>query len=249
VSDEQISNRVAALLEEFVRRHLGGEAPDPLEFARRAGEESGRVRELIALFLAESEPVLPNPAAARALAERYAQSPEPVSAGEGESAIGWSKALHDLVEQWISATAEIRQMLIDQVAAASPVLQLEPSGHRGTTAAGDSPQWTAIQLDHPQGGKAEVRGADLVIVLYGVPAEFLGSRPLIAFPRAQLPDVPALCWAGDSQGLPPGLVRADAAVEERGELRVKVGELRDSDGSLESLLTGIRVILDCGPST
>jgi hypothetical protein len=243
-ADERISSLVAGLLDEFVRLHLAGQAPDPADFVRRAGGEGTRMQELIALFLAETEPVLPAPATARDLAERFGPKAEPLSGGEDEAAES-SPALRELIALWASAATEKREALLDHLAAPISVLRLEPSSHRGVPT-GESAGATTIQLNHPQGGRAELEDGTLRLVLYGIPPEFLGTHPLVAFPKAQLPGVADLEWAGKSEGLPPGVVRADAPVGERREMRATVGTVNPSGRSLESLLEGMRVIFTGG---
>lgn len=237
------------LFERFIRAHLLGEAPDPVEYARRAGEDGPRLRELIAVFLAESEPVRPNAAAARNLVERYGAELEPVSAGESAAddrqaarESTWKDELRRVLGEWTGSSATRRRELIETLSAGLPTLSLRPATARSGRRAAKRPS-TIIQLNHPQGGRAEL-GDDgrLVICLYGLSAEFVGSRPLVAFPNAGLDEIPELIWAGRERGLPEGIAEADAAVDAEGELRATVGTIQGPRRSLDSLLTGISVI-------
>lgn len=240
---EDNSKRIGRLLEEFARQHYAGEAPDPLAFVREAGEEGERMRELIALFLAESEPVLPTPATARDLVERYSSREGAAVADEG-SEPEWSQALRALIDRWASASTQVREALADRLLGSPSLgLRLEPSGHRGVDLGGGSSSSTVIQLNRRQGGKAEVEDGVLVIVLYDMPEEFAGTQPLLAFPNAGEPEAAEIEWAGTTAGLPPGLACTDTPIGERRELRATIGRVSEI-GSLELVLTGLRVLRD-----
>jgi RNA polymerase sigma-70 factor (ECF subfamily) len=66
-----LNEYIEELFSEFTELHAAGEVPEPAEFARRAGAGEPRLRELIATYLTESEPVLPSAGAGRRLAEQF----------------------------------------------------------------------------------------------------------------------------------------------------------------------------------
>jgi hypothetical protein len=224
------------LLEEFVRRHLAGEAPDPVHYVRRAGAEGQRLREAIAVFLADSEPVIPEAEAATELARRFGSD----AATEGSPASPPRlDVFASLIREWLAATVERRRQLLDGLAEQAFALNLTTEGLRGAGREGPRDSTLVIPLAHPQGARAEVdEHRVLWITVFGLPSELTGSRPLLAFPRTTSRQ-PGLHWAGTDHGLPMGWAKGDE-VKPRGELRAEVGRVsREVD--LNEILSEIRV--------
>lgn len=240
---------IEELFTEFAEQHAAGEVPEPAEFARRAGAGEPRLREMIATYLSETPPVPPTPAAARRLVECFAPSSSPPSSGEpvehvsdAFTKLAWLGFVRRQLESWSIANIEARREILDHISAGLPSLDLSVEAIRGTE--GKQKRSWVFQLDHSAGAKVEVRDNHvLLLTVFDLPTQFVGSRPLIALPRTALADTPHLSWAGRDYGLPDGIAFAESGVYERRDLRVVLGQLASEHrGSVGSLLAEIRVI-------
>ena len=239
-ADDVEKSRTDDLLEEFIRDHLAGEVPDPVAFVSRAGPDAPRLRELIALFLAESDPVEPNPETAARLSARYGGDLATARADPAYEEPGFfAQVMTQLLANWHAATVERRTKLLDRIADGAYTLILAPETMRGVEdeSAGGP---TTIPLHHPSGASAQVREDDqLWLTVFGMPSELVGSCPLVAFPWVPT-DSAGLVWSGHDRGLPDGLVEADE-IGERRVLFVQVGKLGERR-QLDQLLREIRVV-------
>jgi RNA polymerase sigma-70 factor (ECF subfamily) len=240
---------IEELFTEFTEQHAAGEVPEPAEFARRAGAGEPRLRELIATYLSEAPPIPPTAAAGHKLAERFAPSSSAPSSAEFVEHVNdaftdfaWLGFLSSHLETWLVASIESRHEILDRISADLPTLDLSVKSVHGKER--ERERSCVFQLDHPAGAQVEVRDDRvLLLTVSELPTQFVGSRPLIALPRAALADTPQLSWAGREYGLPDGVALAESDVREQRDLQVVLGQLAsERRGSFGSLLAEIRVI-------
>jgi RNA polymerase sigma-70 factor (ECF subfamily) len=240
---------IEELFTEFTEQHVAGEVPEPAEFARRAGAGEPRLRELIATYLSETSPVPPTATAGRRLAECFAPSSSPPSSAElvehvndAFTDFAWLGFARRHLETWLVASIEARHEILDHISADLPTLDLSVKAVHGRER--EQERSCVFQLDHHAGAQVEVRNDRvLLLTVSDLPTQFVGSRPLIALPRAALANTPQLSWAGREYGLPDGIALAECGVREQRDLQVVLGELASENrGSFGSLLAEIRVI-------
>jgi hypothetical protein len=226
---EQANESLDPLLDEFIRRHLRGEVPDPVEYVRRAGKDGERLRDLLAVFLAETEPVLPTPAAARDLIERF----------EPRERFDPSRFLGELIDRWGTASSERRRDLLEALGSGRPSLDLALGVSRSRIA--ERGRVERIQLDHPGGARVEVAEDGLVTLeVYGLPESFVGTALLVAFPS--LGATGALSPIGEELALRQGLLLAPEPVGVERELSLEIGRLEGDERPTASDLAEIRII-------
>ena len=212
-----------ALLVEFIRLHEAGLSPEPATFISRAGSAGPRLRELIAVYLAETPPVVPTDEAAAEMARRWGFGSAPVEvtrkpepAPEGLRA--W------LIQRWDEATVATRDQLIEGLTGAVFGISLRPEVLRGAK------ERSFVPLDHSSGARLETRPDRwLWLLAYGLQREAVGSRPLVVIAEAAEFGGPGFEWDGGERGLPAGIAEAAEPVGENGELQVRIGRMAHAD--------------------
>jgi RNA polymerase sigma-70 factor, ECF subfamily len=244
------SGVVEDLFAEFTELHAAGEVPEPVEFVQRAGVGGPRLRELIATYLTETPPVPPTALAARKLAEACEPSSSAPRPSEELAALDtdrpsdgtWMEFLRRELRTWIVAGRDSRHEILARISADLPVLHLKGQAPLHQESRKRERSWV-FPLDHPAGAQVEIKNDSCLLTIFCLPAQFVGSRPLVALPKAAFANTPRLAWAGHEHHLPDGIALAEENVRDRRELQIFLGRLgSENEGSFSRLFAEVCVI-------